>query len=204
MCGVIGVSLKNVTIDDINAIESLFKETQIRGRHATGVSFLINDKVVTHKAAMPVDEFLALYPIVDWIDDRQNINAIGHCRYSTSDLKYNQPIGDDLSTIVHNGVISQEPPESWKERFGIDTETANDSELLYKRSNIDEWPDSSISALVLSKRGIMDMRNGKRPLWRASLKNGLIWASTEDIINRSLFEADYISKVEFDGDDLQP
>ena len=55
---------------------------------------------------------------------------IGHCRYSTSDLQYNQPIYNDDYSIAHNGVVSQEMPERWKELYGYDCKTKNDSELI--------------------------------------------------------------------------
>ena len=40
MCGVIGVALNNVTEEDIKLVKNLFLESMIRGKHATGITYL--------------------------------------------------------------------------------------------------------------------------------------------------------------------
>ena len=206
MCGVIGLDLKDVSESDIDSIRSLFHETQIRGRHATGVSFLKFGKITTLKEALPADEFLSLYDPLDWVDENGNISAIAHCRYSTSDLRYNQPIADSSVSIVHNGVISQELPERWEELYGINCETANDSELLFHKPDLESWGNSSISALLLNSDGIKYLKNGKRPLWIGKANtNGVVYSSTRDILKRSSFTFSSVDRVECGfGDDLQP
>jgi len=200
MCAVIGLKLHNVTDDDLSQIRRIFHESQVRGMHATGVSFIKSGKVVTIKEPIPAKEFIKKHDPSEWIEDG-NILAIGHCRYSTSDLKYNQPIADDDKSIVHNGVITQESPDKWKDLYGIDCETKNDSELLFHTSP-SEWGDASISTITLTKDGMEFFRNGKRPMWVAKDGNNIIVTSTRDIARRAGVEG--IERMDFDGTDTQP
>ena len=116
---------------------------------------------------------------------------VGHCRYSTSDLEFNQPFNNDTLSIVHNGVITQELPEKWKDLYGYDCVTKNDSELLLHTIEDDKcpittWVESSLAVCELwfCKR-LRFYRNGKRPIYFTSLSNGYIITSTADIANRS-------------------
>jgi glutamine phosphoribosylpyrophosphate amidotransferase len=200
MCAVIGLQLQNVTEKDLDLVRKIFHESQIRGMHATGVSFIRKGKVVTIKEPIPAKEFIKKHDPSEWIEDG-NILAIGHCRYSTSDLKYNQPIANDEKSIVHNGVITQESPDKWKDLYGIDCETKNDSELLFHTSP-NEWQDASISTISLTKDGMEYYRNGKRPMWVAKNGNNIIVTSTQDISYRA--GVGRIDRMEFDGIDTQP
>ena len=195
MCAVIGISGKI----KIELLKKLFLESQIRGRHATGVSFFKNGKVNTIKEPLPSSHFIQKYDPSDWFEG-DTITMIGHCRYSTSDLNYNQPIADDTRSVVHNGVISQEMPDRWKQLYNIDCETKNDTELLF-HSTPDNWPDASIAAVFLNKNKMTWTRNGKRPLWFTSLDECDIITSTEDIAIRSGLSGSV--KIKYDGKDLQ-
>ena len=195
MCAVIGISGKI----KIELLKKLFLESQIRGRHATGVSFFKNGKVNTIKEPLPSSHFIQKYDPSDWCEG-DTITMIGHCRYSTSDLNYNQPIADDTRSVVHNGVISQEMPDRWKQLYNIDCETKNDTELLF-HSTPDNWPDASIAAVFLNKNKMTWTRNGKRPLWFTSLDECDIITSTEDIAIRSGLSGSV--KIKYDGKDLQ-
>jgi glutamine phosphoribosylpyrophosphate amidotransferase len=116
---------------------------------------------------------------------------IGHCRYSTSNLKYNQPIQvfDDLA-IAHNGVIDQRPPIYWNE-YGYELQTANDSELVYQASHsgrepLEEFSEASMAVAELSaSEGLRWYRNGKRPLYHSKERNGWFICSTLDIAVRA-------------------
>lgn len=199
MCGVIGFAIKNVEEEDISLIRNIFLESMIRGKHATGVSFFNGEKVVTIKEPVPADKFLENNDPKDWAYNG-NIICIGHIRYSTSDLNYNQPIATDKLSICHNGVITQETPENWKNNFGYDTETRNDSELIlrcleHKEVPFKVFPESSMAVTTLDDTGrIIFFRNGQRPLHYSFLfnkenvgfgKRGVIITSTEDILRRS-------------------
>jgi glutamine phosphoribosylpyrophosphate amidotransferase len=207
MCGVLGAQIHNVTDADLTQIRNLFRETRIRGKHATGVTFLKQGELHTIKEPIPADEFILKYNPADWVDEG-NITFIAHARYSTSDLRYNQPIADDTLSVVHNGVISQESPDSWLDLYGIECETKNDSELLFhtlqQGHTPDYWKDASISTIWLTKEGSLQYnRNGKRPLWAFEDTRSLILTSTKDIAKRAgiIYGS---RRVNCEGRDLQP
>ena len=104
------------------------------------------------------------------------------------------PISNKNTSVVHNGVITQELPEHWKELYGYDCETKNDTELLLHTieenvSPLERWKDASLSVCVLSRdKTLKVFRNGKRPQYLTSLSNGVIITSTSDIIERANVE----------------
>lgn len=187
MCAVVGMVLKSPTTEDFQMAKRVFHESRIRGLHATGISYVKGGKITTEKLAVPADEFP--FEFENYVNEDGNLYLIGHCRYSTSDLQYNQPLGDSSVSIVHNGVVTQELPENWKELYGYDTETKNDSELIYKtvgESPLEKWEDASISAIELySDKHIRFYRNGKRPIYLSLIPNGCIITSTKDIAVRA-------------------
>jgi glutamine phosphoribosylpyrophosphate amidotransferase len=206
MCAVIGVDLKNPSIDDLTLVMNVFLESKIRGMHATGLTFLCDDKLVTLMAPLPADIFSPIQNLSDMVDNN-TLKLIGHCRYSTSDLEYNQPLYNNDVAIVHNGVISQELPENWEKLYGITTKTKNDSELLLHTVTNDPlvlWSNSSIAAIELHRTGkLKAYRNGKRPLYITELDNGVIYTSTADIMKRAS-NGKYVAKrFNFEGKDLQ-
>jgi len=187
MCSVIGALIQNPTSKDFESIRKVFLESKIRGMHATGLSYLKDDKVITFKEPVPADRFVHLDNLEEMVNDDGNLYLIGHCRYSTSDLLYNQPIASETHSIVHNGVITQELPENWSKIFHYTCETKNDSELVLHSDNaLGEYPDASMAVCELSlKKELTVFRNGKRPLYLTSLVNGVIITSTADIPKRA-------------------
>jgi glutamine phosphoribosylpyrophosphate amidotransferase len=187
MCGVIGVKITDVSNVDELLIRTLFQQTMIRGKHATGVTYVRDGKLHTIKEGIPADEFIEKHNIFDWVDTDNSIALIGHIRYSTSDLRYNQPFANDDLSIVHNGVISQEPVETWQ----FKTETANDSEMILRswESGIhpfNSFPMSSMAVCALRKsKMLIGMRNHERPLWVSKIDKGIVFTSTKDIALRS-------------------
>jgi glutamine phosphoribosylpyrophosphate amidotransferase len=185
MCAVIGVILHNPSKQDLEIVKFVFHESKIRGMHATGLSYVKNGEIITKKLPVPADQFPFNFP--DYINEDGNLYLVGHCRYSTSDLEYNQPISNNNLSVVHNGVITQELPERWKELYGYSCETKNDTELLLHTiedglSPLQHWKDASMSVCVLNKdKSIKVFRNGKRPLYLTSLGNGSIITSTGNI-----------------------
>jgi asparagine synthetase B (glutamine-hydrolysing) len=186
MCGIIGAT-GNDKEQIKQIIEALFVTSQIRGKHATGVSFIENGKIKTIIEPIPSKEFVKkkLVPETETI--------IGHVRYSTSDLAYNQPIFNDKLSIVHNGVVTQEDPKNWTEHFGYsDFYTKNDTEIILKALTIGDnpfikFPDASMALGVLSSNGdLFCGRNYTRPLWLFKIGKISGFASTEDIILRAL------------------
>lgn len=193
MCGVLGITIADFNERDYGTIRSLFQQSMIRGKHATGVSYVKGGKVHTIKEPIPADEFIQKQNLETWRNEDGNLYCIGHIRYSTSDLRYNQPFATDELGIVHNGVISQEPPSSWVEKYGYETETANDSELILRAMEKNENPlavfnPASMAVCVIhSDKRLTAYRNNERPLYYYSDERVTIFASTKDILSRSGF-----------------
>jgi glutamine phosphoribosylpyrophosphate amidotransferase len=185
MCSVIGAIIKEPHAEDFLMLHRVFLESKIRGMHATGLAYVKHGEVITDSRPVPADQFPFNFP--SYVNEDGNLYLIGHCRYSTSDLEYNQPIGNDAHTIVHNGVITQELPERWKELYNYECDTKNDSELvLHSDSPLEEFPDMSMGVCELtSDKKLLVYRNGKRPLYLTSISNGCIITSTADIAKRA-------------------
>jgi len=189
MCAVIGVVLKSPSNEDFELVTKIFLESKIRGLHATGLSYVKNDKIITEKYPIPADQFKFDFP--NYLNEDGNLYLIGHCRYSTSDLQFNQPISNDNFSIAHNGVITQELPEHWEELFGYKCSTKNDTELLLHtleedKSSLHVWNNSSLAVCELHKdKTLRFYRNGKRPLCYMPYKDGYLITSTNDILDRA-------------------
>ena len=170
-------------------LHRVFLESKIRGMHATGISYVKHGKIITDKRPVPADEFPFNFP--SYVNEDGSLYMIGHCRYSTSDLEFNQPIANENLSVVHNGVITQELPEKWKELYGYDCETKNDTELILHTaedciSPLVRWKDSSLAVVELHvDKVIRFYRNGKRPLYLTSISNGCIITSTADVPKRA-------------------
>jgi len=192
MCGIIGVSLKKASTSDMKKVFNLIQESSIRGIHATGISLANNGKLKTHKVHEPACAFLNRHWAREMAQNGDNLLMVGHTRYSTSDLRYNQPLGDEYIAIVHNGVISQEPSKTWGKAYGLKTKTSNDSELILSCINNGEKPlekfNGSMAVCTLTPTMLTAFRNGERPLWYHQQQNGVIFASTKDILLRSGFK----------------
>lgn len=194
MCSIIGAVLQDPTRDDFETLKRVFVESKIRGMHATGMSFLPHwsKEIVTIREAIPADKFVETHlhndNLPNLLNADGNLYLIGHCRYSTSDLEYNQPLFNANKSIVHNGVITQELPEAWVDKYGYYCESKNDSELvLHSNDPLREFPNMSMGVCELTaNRTLRFYRNGKRPLYLSAIKNGCIITSTSDIAKRAL------------------
>ena len=186
MCGVIGIQLSNINDEDIKLIYNLFLQTMIRGKHATGISYIKDSQIHTIKENISSDNFIKKINFKHCIENN-SIQLIGHIRYSTSDLRYPQPFSSNKYSIVHNGVISQEDPATWKYK----TDTANDSELIlrsleHQKDPLLDFIPSSMAVVILDlSKGVLGFRNESRPLWYTNLSKGIIFTSTKDIAIRS-------------------
>lgn len=190
MCAIIGCYLESPTPLQIQTLERLFIESQVRGKHATGYSMIRNGRIFTQKAPIPAETFVQSY-FAEVQPGDYTLQLIGHCRYSTSDLRYNQPIHNlDAFSIVHNGVIDQRPSVYWKD-WGYELQTRNDSELIWHsafqgREPLIEFPEASMAVGELHvDKGLRFYRNGKRPAWVVPQDNGFFVCSTADIAVRS-------------------
>ena len=185
MCAIIGAILLEPRAEDLLMLHRVFLESQIRGKHATGIAYVKNGNVVIENRPVPAEDYP--FNFQDCINEDGNLYLIGHCRYSTSNLEYNQPLGNQSKAIVHNGVITQELPENWQSIYGYECITQNDSELiLHSDDPLREFNHMSMGVCELtSDKKLRLYRNGKRPLYLSSIPNGSIITSTSDIANRA-------------------
>lgn len=198
MCAIFGTIILKPSVKDLALIRKVFLESMVRGKHATGISFLPHwsDKVITIKEPFSADKFIESHlrdsDLPNLISGDGNLYMIGHCRYSTSDLTYNQPISNGDISIAHNGVVTQESPETWESLYGYSYETKNDSEIVLRtvESNdcpLTKYPDSSLSVVELyNDKKIRFYRNGKRPMYLTTKRNGYIISSTKNIVERAI------------------
>lgn len=184
MCGVIGIHSKKA---NVALIEEIFRQSMVRGKHATGVSWLRDGTIYTIKEGIPAEEFIEKHDFNQFVNEDGGVYLIGHIRYSTSDIRFNQPFSDGEISIAHNGVISQEPVEQWKYK----TETSNDSEMILRsfqegQHPLVDFPISSMAVCVLREdKTITGFRNEARPLWLSQDADGVYFTSTKDIAVRS-------------------
>lgn len=189
MCALLGCDLQGVTPKNIETLKRIALESQIRGKHAFGVSFIGPEGLKTITKPVGAEEFLESFSLTDCVSD-DCLTLIGHCRYSTSDIRYNQPLTNGSIAIAHNGVIEQSPPETWS-KFGYSLETTNDSELVLRavenrEQPLKRFPEASLAVLELRDNGSLRYyRNGKRPLWKSEVENGFFLTSTRDIALRA-------------------
>jgi glutamine phosphoribosylpyrophosphate amidotransferase len=192
MCGLVGAILQQPTEQDLELLRRCVLEASVRGRHATGFAWVHKRKIKIERAALPADSFLEKFgSLTQLLNEDGSLYFLAHTRYSTSDLKFNQPLGDEKFAIAHNGVVSQEPKAKWEKLYGYSCDTGNDSELLlqalkHKHSPLEKFPDCSAAVIELhATKQIRAYRNGKRPLYFAFRSNGIVITSTADIGTRA-------------------
>ena len=189
MCSVIGAVLVKPDENQFEMLKRVFHESRIRGMHATGLSYVKDGAVWTEKYPVPADQFP--FRFNDYVNEDGNLYLVGHCRYSTSDLEFNQPIANQFISVVHNGVITQENPSQWKGLYNYDCETRNDTELILRTlekglSPLEVWNKSSLAVCELyHDKKLRFYRNGQRPIYFTLIDNGCIITSTKDIAHRA-------------------
>lgn len=194
MCGVIGLVNTNPNKSfPTELLRRMANEAQIRGQHATGIATLDDRNYMeVGKVAIPASEYKFEHMIIPY-----NTRAvIIHCRYSTSDLAFNQPMETEGLALIHNGVVSQADPSEWKKLFGVECETRNDSEILLRLIEqgyhpLDVQPSSQACILLDAiARKLFFWRNEERPLYYTINSDYLAVASTRDILLRSAAATD--------------
>lgn len=196
MCGIIGFKGKNVTQEHIRVLQKVMIESRIRGKHASGIAWYNNKgNILSVVEPIPIDKLVEKFVWSVFFPNGEEVapkvSLIAHARYSTSDIKYNQPIVGDTMAIAHNGVITQSSPETWEKHYRYKCKTKNDSELLLRclESGDDPmriFPDSSMAGVLLDNQGdILCFRNSLRPLWVGKIGESTVMASTYDILERA-------------------
>lgn len=224
MCGILAGKILDENYFSFyeKKIKNIFINSMIRGKHASGFSYFKDGKNETFNFPESADLFIKNENFNGFLENVKANFFIGHVRYSTSDILYNQPISIKKNfSLSHNGVITQREYQYWKDDYNLllqdyNLKTKNDTELLglylYKFLNkqIEENPfsyfkESSIASVVLYKNKIYFLRNGKRPLYYYLSDKYFFIASTKDIFIRSNMSEKYIKEVKpfiiykFDG-----
>jgi len=203
MCGIIAIKTDSFNNESLILLKQLFIESKIRGLHATGISLINNGKLKTIKKPLSADKFINKVPLEKLLG--KELSLIGHTRYSTSDIEFNQPIANDVESIVHNGVITQETANNWSNKYNMTFKTKNDTEILFNTllNNNDPYSLTGATMGVIrlnNKNEMYCFRNGERPMWKATYNNSLFISSTKDILDRTFNECelqyDEIKKVE--------
>lgn len=195
MCGIIGFSGKNVTQEHIRVLQKVMIESRIRGMHASGIAWCNNrGNILSVVEPIPIDKLVEEFNWSVFFPKgkiAEEVHLIAHARYSTSDIRFNQPIVGESMAIAHNGVITQSDPKTWEKHYGYKCKTQNDSELLLRAMEanddiFDIFEGSSMAALLLKSDGeLIYFRNGTRPLWFGKIGESTVYASTYDILRRA-------------------
>lgn len=190
MCSVIGYKGDF----DTELVKKLLYNSRIRGLHAFGYSFYLNNELTTRK-------FLDYKLFEQSICEEKPNLFIAHFRYSTSgDYKLidnNQPLQQNNVCIAFNGVLSQKKKAEIEEEYQIVLKSDNDGYLLIQKLNdVDFLMKKNISfALVGLQLGkLFFMRNEKRPLHVFESDKLKVIASTKDILQRSGIENSVLLK----------
>lgn len=185
MCGIIGFVGANHQ-HNRDLIKALFLQLSLRGTHATGYAST-NDLGVLHLVSAPGNAENFVNNRLKFLSG-DNIKLVGHTRYSTSDLQWNQPLENDSRAIVMNGVISQEHPTYWpKPTDSTEYVTGNDAEvaLRYAEAGLRGDMAGSWAICELEAEGNLHVyRNGFRPLWWGLGDDFVVASSTADSLLR--------------------
>lgn len=205
MCGIVGYKLLSrnpeAAANTLKLFERLLCESQIRGKHASGVSWIDDGKVMGYKQPIPAVQLVksefwqGCFPIPT--------EMIGHTRYSTSGDWHknanNQPLNNRKMALVHNGLVSMGTKGEFEAQYNVKTATENDSEIILRKTleggiahAITEcakihMPIFACGFLQADGR-LAVVRDHLRPLWLWLHKDWCAagFASTRDIVERSM------------------
>ncbi len=191
MCAVIGFAADKPTDVHLHHLINLFTESQVRGLHAFGFSYILEGRVKTFRSNNLEDIIRSLktvWPVSE---------LIGHCRYSTSgdwqQPENNQPLVKREQALVFNGVISMKTKIEMEREFGIDMSSDNDGEIAlhYYNLNVDQcmrWIKEgkfSFAGIFLNSAIMVAIRNKSRPMATMTKDGALFIGSTVDIFARA-------------------
>lgn len=180
MCAVVGLQSKNFI--DKSLVKEILLKSMIRGKHATGLSWIESGKLKHEIVPCSADLFD--------LPDFKTKNLIAHCRYSTSDLLYNQPVYKGTTSLAHNGVVDQSDPSEWEAKYNMKFSSKCDSEILLLHWLKGIHPlniEGSMSCVVLTNKkspSLNFFRNEQRPLYFSKQEETLIVGSTKNILER--------------------
>jgi len=207
MCGIFGYAKRQNAQND-NQLEIIKKvltnladESVVRGTDSTGISMINPASRRTFKATAPSSEVITddswESNILDRID-RNNTIAIGHVRLATHGVVNSRNAHPfEIGNVIgaHNGIIYNYNKLAKKYNKSIEV----DSEIIFESLNLNSKKkaleelegDFAISWIRDSNRIVHLARESSRPLSVAYWKKAkiLIWASTDEILKKSLKRA---------------
>ena len=141
MCGIFGFVSNNKEEPTCGLLKTtvsrLFKLSESRGKDASGIAILNDNKITVFKSDMPASDLIKLDKYKDIIEKtfgekgNKTISAIGHARMVTNGSMRqnynNQPVIKDGLVAIHNGIIVNDKDiwnkyPSLERRFEVDTE----------------------------------------------------------------------------------
>ena len=201
MCGISGwFKTGNDTIFTQKVFDSVFKEIESRGNHASGVACLSHDKVRILKDAVPTSKLIKYKSYKRTISNPDII--IGHARFAThgscKDNKNNHPhyTADMRYVLIHNGVVSDVVPD-------VETESECDSEILLRLierygikegfKHIAKLSNSSYAIMLIDTKtgSLYVFRNTSPALWYDATfeTGGILFASTKELLLKGIKKA---------------
>ncbi len=146
MCGIFGIVLrenngfsKNLTI---NVIKKLFRLSESRGKESSGLAIIDKDYIQICKSNLSAKDMLSLKEFNNFINKNlkkekidEGLTFIGHTRLVTNgsdEIHYNnQPVINDDSIAIHNGIIVNDE-NIWEKYPELKREYQIDTEILLK------------------------------------------------------------------------
>ena len=207
MCGIAGYFCYGKKRPQKRILSNLLKETQSRGEHATGVSFIEDGALRVIKSPQSATEFVDQNE--DWgaLKQKDIPNyMIMHCRYKTkgdiSNNMNNHPIFRDGLALVHNGSISND--DDLYEEFGFKRDAQVDTEAILavlednKAAGWETMTDQikklqgsfAVAAIDISKPDTMCFFRHNNPIeFGLDVKNEILYfASTTAILNKAVVD----------------
>ena len=208
MCGIAGYFSFGKKRPEKRILSNLLEETQIRGRDATGVSFMKGKALHVIKAAVSASEFVEKNE--DWLaleEKELPKYMIMHCRYKTkgdqANNMNNHPVFRDGLAIVHNGGISNDDDLYSEFKFSRDAQVDTEAILaLLEDKKGEGW--SGMKEQISKLRGsfavaaidtsqpdsICFFRHGNPIEFAIDEENDILYfASTENILDSAIVDS---------------
>jgi hypothetical protein len=167
------------------------------------MAYIAKGKLMFMREPIPAKDFIDLGGLDPLRFVGEELQVVLHTRYSTSDIRWNQPLPHHQFAVVFNGVISQDTPDKWpypnNEMGQHRYQTGNDAEIIQRYAATDtryNLPGSYAILELWSNGRINAYRNEDRPLYRYNSSNGgTYYASTQDMLQRCGLEGSMIEPV---------
>lgn len=208
MCGIAGYFCFGKKRPEKRILNNLLEETQVRGRDATGVSFVKGEALHVIKAAVSASEFVEKN--ADWMAlEEKDLPKymIMHCRYKTkgdqANNMNNHPVFRDGLAIVHNGGISNDDDLYDEFKFSRDAQVDTEAILaLLEDKKGDGWSGMkeqvsklqgsfAVAAIDIKQPDSICFFRHSNPIeFAIDEKNDILYfASTESILDSAIVDS---------------